>query len=64
MYYDGFGIFWNVYYTLDGVYIQFKNILEYQRKLIKNHFILGFVLFGSDFNEFLQPFISEMKKLE
>src|SRR6266498_919974 len=36
----------------------------YQRKLIKNHFILGFVPFGGNFNEFILPFISEMKKLE
>ena len=36
----------------------------HQRKLLKNHFVLGFVPFGGDFNEFLHPFISEMKKLE
>ncbi len=36
----------------------------HQRKLLKNHFILGFVSFGDDFNEFLQPFISEMKEFE
>ena len=36
----------------------------YQRKLIKNHFVLEFVPFGGNFNEFILPFISEMKKLE
>ena len=39
-------------------------MLTYQRKLIKNYFILKFVPFGGNFNEFILPFISEMKKLE
>ena len=34
------------------------------RKLLKNHFLLGFVPFGKNFNEFIQPFIMEMKALE
>jgi len=36
----------------------------HQRKLLKNYFILRFVPFGDDFNEFLQLFISEMKEFE
>jgi len=36
----------------------------YQRKLLKNYFIFGFVPFGSNFNEFLQLFISEIKEFE
>src|SRR6266542_6694997 len=64
LYYDDFGIYRNVYYLLGDVYIQFENMLTYQRKLIKNYFILGFVPFGSNFNEFILLFISEMKKLE
>src|SRR6266542_1569738 len=36
----------------------------HQRKLLKNHFVLRFVLFGDDFNKFLQLFISEMKEFE
>ncbi|PKK59460.1 hypothetical protein RhiirC2_794808 [Rhizophagus irregularis] len=34
------------------------------RKQLKNHFILGFVPFGGNFNEFIKPFINEMKQLE
>jgi len=64
LYYDDFGTYRNVYHSLGGVYIQFGNMPTYQRKLIKNHFILGFVPFGGNFNEFILPFISEMKKLE
>ncbi|GES94416.1 hypothetical protein GLOIN_2v1487024 [Rhizophagus clarus] len=39
-------------------------MLSHQRKLLKNHFVLEFVPFGGDFNEFVKPFISEMKELE
>lgn len=64
LYYDDFGTFRNVYHSLGGVYIQFGNMPAYLRKLIKNHFILGFVPFGGNFNEFILPFIYEMKKFE
>jgi len=64
LYYDDFGTFRNVYHSLGGIYIQFGNMPAYQRKSLKNHFVLGFVPFGGDFNEFLKPFIFEMKKLE
>ncbi|CAB4394151.1 unnamed protein product [Rhizophagus irregularis] len=36
----------------------------HQRKLIKNHFVIGFIPFGGKFDEFMIPFISEMKELE
>jgi hypothetical protein len=64
LYYDNFGIFSNVYHSLGGVYIQFGNMLTHQRKLIKNHFVLGFIPFGENFNEFMVPFISEIKNFE
>ncbi len=64
LYYDDFGTFRNVYHSLGGVYIQFGNMPTTFRKLLRNHFVLGFVPFGGNFNEFIQPFISEMKKLE
>ena len=35
-----------------------------ERKKLKNHFVLGFVPFGGRFDEFIKPFISEMKTLE
>ena len=64
IYYDDFGTFRNVYHSLGGVYIQFGNMPARQRKLLKNHFVLGFVPFGGNFNEFMLPFISEMKEFE
>jgi len=36
----------------------------HQRKLIKNHFVLGFVPLVVNFDEFILQFISEMKKFE
>lgn len=64
IYYDDFGTFRNVYHSLGGVYVQFGNMPAHQRKLLKNHFVLGFVPFGGNFNEFMLPFISEMKEFE
>ncbi|GES75796.1 hypothetical protein GLOIN_2v1790940 [Rhizophagus clarus] len=64
IYYDDFGTFRNVYHSLGCVYVQFGNMPARQRKLLKNHFVLRFVLFGGNFNEFMLPFISEMKEFE
>ena len=64
LYYDDSGTYQNIYHSLGGIYVQFGNMPAHQRKLLKNHFILGFVPFGDDFNEFIMPFISEMKELE
>lgn len=64
LYYDDFGTYRNVYHSLGGIYLQFGNMPAHQRKLITNHFVLGFVPFGGNFDEFILPFISEMKKFE
>ena len=64
LYYDDFGTFRNIYHSLGGVYIQFGNMPIFMRKLLKNHFLLEFVPFGGNFDEFIQPFIMEMKALE
>src|ERR1043166_352311 len=64
LYYDNFGTFRNVYHSLGGVYIQFGNMAFEERKKLKNHFVLGFVPFGGHFDEFIKPFILEMKTLE
>gem|GEM_PF-888645 len=64
LYYDDFGTYRNVYHSLGGVYLQFGNMPAHQRKLLKNHFVLGFVPFGCNFDEFILPFVYEMKKFE
>jgi hypothetical protein len=64
IYYDNFGTYRNVYHSLDGVYIQLKNMPFDVRKHLCNHFILGFVPFGGYFEDFIRPFIKDMKQLE
>ena len=64
LYYDDFGTYRNVYHSLGGVYVQFGNMPANLRKLIKNHFVLGFVPFGENFNEFIRPFVEELKTFE
>ncbi|CAG8813902.1 36763_t:CDS:2 [Gigaspora margarita] len=46
LYYDDFGTYCNIYHSLGGVYIQIGNSPFNERKHLKNHFVLGFILFG------------------
>ena len=64
LYYDDFGTYRNVYHSLGGVYVQFGNMIANLRKLIKNHFVLDFVPFGGNFNEFIHPFVEDLKIFE
>jgi len=64
LYYDDFGTFRNVYHSLGGVYIQFGNMPFCLRKLLKNHFPIGFVPFGAKFSDFIKPFIVDMRRLQ
>jgi hypothetical protein len=64
LYYDDFGTFRSVYHSLGGVYVQIGNLPFDKRKQLKNHFVIGFVPFGGSFNEFIRPFVDEMKQLE
>ncbi|RGB28985.1 hypothetical protein C1646_796184 [Rhizophagus diaphanus] len=64
LYYDDFGTYRNVYHSLGGVYIQIGNMPFLMRKLLKNHFVIGFVPFGGKFKDFIRPFLKELKELE
>ncbi|RGB22335.1 hypothetical protein C1646_776261 [Rhizophagus diaphanus] len=64
LYYDDFGTFRNVYHSLDGIYIQIGNMPFSLRKLLKNHFVIRFVLFGGKFKDFIHPFLKELRELE
>ena len=64
LYFDDFGTFRNVYHSLGGIYIQIGNMPLNERIRLKNHFVLGFVPFGGSFDEFIKPFVTEMKELE
>ncbi|CAG8853352.1 36922_t:CDS:2, partial [Gigaspora margarita] len=64
LYYDDFEMFRNVYHSLGGIYIQIGNLPFDKRRQLRNHFVLEFVLFGGKFDEFIEPFVAEMKQLE
>lgn len=64
IYYDDFGTYRNVYHALGGVYIQLGNMPFDVKKRLRNYFVLGFVPFGGNFDDFIRPFISDIKKLE
>ena len=64
IYVDDFGTYRNVYHSLGGVYLQFGNMPLSFRKLLKNSFLIGFVLFGTNFNDFIKPVIEEIRHLE
>ncbi|PKK57287.1 hypothetical protein RhiirC2_798310 [Rhizophagus irregularis] len=34
------------------------------RKLVKNHFVIGFISFRGNFDEFICPFVEELKQLK
>ncbi|RGB21654.1 hypothetical protein C1646_777582 [Rhizophagus diaphanus] len=64
IYVDDFGTFRNVYHSLGGVYLQIGNMPSNLRKQLKNYFLIGFVPFGADFNDFIRPVIQDIKSLE
>ncbi|POG57656.1 hypothetical protein GLOIN_2v1886404 [Rhizophagus irregularis DAOM 181602=DAOM 197198] len=64
IYYDDFSTYRNVYHSLGGVYVQLGNMPFDIRKLVRNHFVLGFIPFGGCFEDFIRPFIKDMKRLE
>ena len=63
IYYDDFGTYRNIYHLLGGVYIQVGNMPFDMRQHLRNHFVLGFVPFGGYFEDFIRPFIRDMKLL-
>ena len=64
IYYDNFSTYRNVYHSFGDVYLQFGNMpFDIQRQL-KNHFVLRFVPFGGNFDDFIKPFVEEMRQLK
>lgn len=64
IYVDDFGTFRSVYHSLGGVYMVIGNQpLELRQKLCNIH-LIGFVPFGADFKDFIQPIVAELIKLE
>ena len=64
LYYDDFGTFRNTYHSLGGVYLQIGNMPRKLRKQLRNHFVIGLVPFGGNFQDFITNFIKEIQQLE
>ena len=64
IYIDSFGTFRNVYHSLDGVYLQLGNMPLSLRKQLRNHFLIGFVPFGANLTDFIQPVLKDIRRLE
>ncbi|CAG8790575.1 36871_t:CDS:2, partial [Racocetra persica] len=64
IYFDNFGKFCNSYHSLGGVYLVIGNMPLDLRKLLKNHFLLGFVLFGVSFIDFIKPILDNIHQLQ
>jgi hypothetical protein len=64
IYVDDFGTYRNTYHSLGGVYLQFGNMPLALRKQLKNHFLIGFVLFRASFDNFIKPVLEDIKLLE
>jgi len=63
IYIDDFGTYRNVYHTLGGVYLQFGNMLLTLQKQLKNYFLIGFVPFRANLNDFIKPILQDIKLL-
>lgn len=64
LYFDDFGTFRTSYHSLGGIYIQFGNMSLKLRQKLKNHFLIGFVPFGGDFEDVIKPFIQDISLLQ
>jgi hypothetical protein len=64
LYYDDFGTFRTSYHSLGGLYVQFGNMPLKLRQRLKNHFLIGFVPFGGNFEDIIKPFINDILLLQ
>ncbi|CAB4435506.1 unnamed protein product [Rhizophagus irregularis] len=64
IYFDDFGTFRTSYHSLGGLYVQFGNFPLKLRQQLKNHFLIGFVPFGGNFEDVIKPFINDLLILQ
>ncbi|CAB4404875.1 unnamed protein product [Rhizophagus irregularis] len=64
LYFDDFGTFRTSYHSLGGLYVQFGNFPLKLRQQLKNHFLIGFVPFGGNFEDVIKPFINDLLILQ
>ena len=64
IYNDDFGTFHNIYHSLGDIYIQIGNMSFNLRKQLKNHFIVGFILFRGHFDNVMRSLLQKLHQLE
>lgn len=64
IYIDKFGPFRNAYHAIGGIYLQIGNMPQVIRQKLKNHYLLGFIPFGANSEDVLNPLIKDIKELE
>jgi len=64
LYVDDFGPFRSVYHALGGVYLVLGNMPLEMRQELRNIFLIGFIPFGVDFDEWIQPVVDEIVSLQ
>jgi hypothetical protein len=64
LYVDDFGPFRSVYHPLGGVYLVLGYMPLDMRQELYNIFLIGFVPFGVNFDECIQPMVDEIKSLQ
>ena len=64
LYYDDFGVYRNVYNGAGGVYLVIGNLPLETRQKLRNIFTLGLVPTGVSFEDFISPFVRELRELQ
>jgi hypothetical protein len=64
IYIDDFGPYRSVYHALGGVYLVLGNMPLEMRQELRNIFLIGFIPFGVDFNEWIRPVVDEIASLQ
>ena len=64
IYYDDFGAYRNVYHAVGGVYLVIGNLPLELRQKLQNIFLVGFVPPTVAFDDFIKPFVAELRDLQ
>lgn len=64
LYYDDFGAYRNVYHAVGGVYLVIGNLPLDLRQKLWNIFLVGFVPSDVGFDDYIRPFINELRELQ
>jgi hypothetical protein len=64
IYWDDFGPYRWVYHALGGVYVSIGNMPLRLRQKLRHIYLLGFVPFGTSFQDYISPVVDELATLQ